>query len=90
MPRELNAVGFEHTGKHGTKLTASRCDFKNGVTVIHPAISLSDFASDIAEIIAYHAMNVRENLTEFAGYDCITWHTYDSLKRLHIGKINDA
>lgn len=63
---------FEHRGSHGTILTADRCDFKGGVAVDKPKdITDENFAQDMMEIAAWHAIHIHPNLNGFQGYDCV-------------------
>lgn len=69
----MNEKPFSHRGHHGTYLTANRCDFRGGVTITDKPKDIAAFASDIAEIISYHAMHIWPELNGFQGYDCIQW-----------------
>lgn len=61
---------FEHFSSNGTNFFWKR---NNVVTVVKPKdISLEQYSSDVAEMIAYHAINVWPNLKEgFSGYDTL-------------------
>ncbi|WP_219096217.1 hypothetical protein [Pseudomonas sp. UMAB-40] len=54
---------------------ADRCDLANGVEVEKPeGITESQYASDLAEFGAFHALNIREHLNGFSGYDNIDFN----------------
>lgn len=68
---------FEHDGPNGSKLVASHCDFRNGVTMISPHwLATQDRAlvmEDVAACIGYHACNILPHLNGFRGYDAISF-----------------
>lgn len=82
MPTEwLNGRSFTHHshGFPGITVEASRCDFKEGVTVYYNAGMPADrLARALAEVMAWHAVNIRPQLNGFCGYDCIRY----SFKRI--------
>jgi hypothetical protein len=66
----MNDKPFEHTGSHGTTLTADRCDFSTGVVIDKPLdITTQHFAQDMMEIAAWHAIHIHPKLNGFQGYD---------------------
>ena len=69
-----NESSFSHHCHYGTMFVAKRCDFRGGVQAIGAPKDKAAFASDVAEMIGYHAVNIRPELNGFSGYDCITWH----------------
>lgn len=69
----INHKSFSHYCRYGTKFTASRCDFRDGVEVSDVPETQTQFACDVAEMIGYHAVNIRPELNGFQGYDCINW-----------------
>ena len=72
MPRDKNDKPYEHVSRYGTRFTADRCDFRNGVRMVVDSISRPEHvASDVAEFAAYHALHIHEHLNGFQGYDCI-------------------
>jgi hypothetical protein len=71
VPAEkLNDVSFEHSGPNGTKFTATRCDFREGVKIVsEEPLTPAQFAQDVAAVIGYHATNILPQLNGFSGYD---------------------
>lgn len=70
----LNHKPFSHYCRFGTRFGASRCDFRDGVSVMYDRpLTKEEAASDVAEMIGYHAVNIRPELNGFQGYDCIEW-----------------
>lgn len=68
----MNEKPFEHRAHHGTWLRANRCDFKHGVAIVRPpGLSREQFASDLIEIAAFHAIHIHPHLNGFQGYDCL-------------------
>lgn len=68
----MNEKPFEHTGHYGTTLTANRCDFVGGAKITTPASTTeAQFASDMMEIGAWHAIHIHPHLNGFRGYDCL-------------------
>ena len=68
----MNDKSFSHHCRYGTVFTATRCDFKDGVTVTQvPKKEL--LAMDTAEMIGYHARAIYPELNGFQGYDCISF-----------------
>lgn len=41
--------------------------------VINRCVDHLLYASDVAEMIGYHAINIHPDLNGFSGYDCIHW-----------------
>lgn len=69
---KLNEKPFHHIARNGIEFTADRCDFRTGVTVKIPdGTSKLDLVAGVAEIIAFHALNIQEHLDGFTGYDAI-------------------
>ena len=76
----MNEKSFEYLSHHGTTFKCSRCDLADTIWVIWPedetgARGLEEdayFWQDIAEMVGYHAVNIRPELNGFAGYD--TFH----------------
>ena len=66
----LNDKPFEHTSHRGTTFKCQRCDFAAPITISGP-LSMA-VLEDLAEMIGWHAVNIRPELNGFAGYDCIT------------------
>ena len=74
MAISLNKKKFEHLCRNGTRFTADRCDFRNGVVAEIPhSISREQLMQDVSEMIAYHALNIFDQLNGFSGYDYITY-----------------
>ena len=74
MPVFLNENRFEHQSHYGTIFTADRCDFRSGVKVEIPKnMSRENLMSDVSEMVAYHALNIFNQLNGFQGYDCINY-----------------
>jgi hypothetical protein len=72
--RPMNYRPFSHTSDHGTVFKATRCDFVGGVTIIRARdVTNAQLASDIAQMIGYHALQIYPELNGFAGYNCIQW-----------------
>ncbi len=70
--KSLNGEPFEHTCHWLTRFTAKRCDFVGGVTAhVIPGRTREQVMADVAEMIGFHAVNIRPQLNGFAGYDCI-------------------
>lgn len=68
----MNEKAFAHMMGHGTVAEASRCDFKDGLTLKRPSrITAEQFASDLMELAGWHATNILPRLNGFQGYDCI-------------------
>lgn len=79
MPKEYkNEKPFRYLGKSGTVFTAERCDFRGGIKVQTPAQSREDLCSDVAEMIAHHAMFIWPELNGFSGYDHRKWEFVDT------------
>jgi len=70
---EMNEKPFSHTCRYGTTFQSDRCDFKNGVRMIGLPKNRFMAASDVAEMIGFHATNIHSDLNGFAGYDTIHW-----------------
>jgi hypothetical protein len=71
-----NEKPFKYISRNGTSFSARRCDFVGGVSVTAKQFSGDVFpekrmVQDVAEMIGYHAANIRPELNGFAGYDCI-------------------
>jgi hypothetical protein len=68
----MNEKPFEHTGHYGTTLRADRCDFVGGAKITTPEGNTeAQFASDMMEIGAWHAIHIHPRLNGFQGYDCL-------------------
>ena len=75
MKEILNEKPFQHLSRFGTEFKCTRCDFRAPVlyTVLSNDIPNQNLMSDVAEMIAFHAMDIWPNLNGFSGYDCITF-----------------
>lgn len=74
MAKFLNEKKFEHICGNGTQFTADRCDFRGGILAEVPkGISRKELMQDVSEMIAYHALNIFNQLNGFSGYDCIKY-----------------
>lgn len=74
MAKFKNEDKFEHRSRGGTNFRADRCDFVGGVSVIVPAgLSREQLLADVSEMIAFHVLNIRNELNGFSGYDCINY-----------------
>lgn len=81
---------FELRGRHGIKISASRCDFKDGFNIIiqegqENHLTLANIVDDISEVIGYHAVNIRANFppgTYFSGYG------HNANRQILVEKIN--
>ena len=67
----MNEKPFSYICRFGTQFTCPRCDFDAPVKVITPPKNIKQRMSDVAEMIGYHAVNIRPELNGFRGYDCI-------------------
>lgn len=67
----MNEKLFSYFGSFGTHFSCARCDFKAPLLVIDAPTEKKHFLSDVAEMIGYHATNIRPELNGFQGYDCI-------------------
>ena len=70
----MNDKSFEHRCKNGIFFTATRTDFKDGTIIAHLPYAMRDadeveLASATAEMIGWHAANVRQYLEDFKDYD---------------------
>ena len=66
----MNKKPFSYLSRYGTYFSSNTCDFSYGVNVSDkPHEEL--FISDVAEMIGFHAVNIRPELNGFSGYDCI-------------------
>lgn len=84
MNQYLNEKEWQHHCQNGSNFTCARCDFREPIVVTNWPRSQSGeldgeaFASDVAEMIGFHATNVLgDNQLDpkqgFRGYDCIRW-----------------
>lgn len=74
MRPPMNDKPYSHNGRHGTEFKSDRCDLASGVEVTKPeGITDAQFAADLAEFGAFHALNIREDLNGFSGYDCVDY-----------------
>lgn len=69
----MNDRPFEHNCQYGTKFRCERCDFKEPVIVTNAPQNPIHFASDVSEMIGFHATNIWPQLNGFSGYDCIQY-----------------
>ena len=71
MSYNIAEKSFSHQGPNGSFLTATRCDFRDGLVIERPKkISDAEFAVDMATIFGYHALNIQPGLHGgFNGYD---------------------
>ena len=69
----MNDKPFSHACRFGTEFIAYRCDFVGGIKIKNRPSNQLFFASDVAEMIGFHAVNIRPELNGFQGYDCIQW-----------------
>lgn len=75
----MNGRSFEHHGRYGCKLVASRCDFSEGARFeYHPDTTEEQRLADMAICIGFHATVVLPELNGFQGYDAISWQVVDS------------
>jgi len=73
-----NDKPWEHRSHYGTRFTNKRCDFREPMQVFCPPDQPRDhLASDVAEMIGFHATNIWPGLNGFAGYDCIRWEFHE-------------
>jgi hypothetical protein len=90
----MNDKPFSHTSRYGTRFESTRCDLREGikVTPAEPLIGVTipcdgrisegeRVVSDLAQMVAYHAMHIHPQLDlragGFVGYDCIRWFAVD-------------
>ena len=74
----LNDKPFEHRARHGTVITATRCDFQDGYELFRPShLTNEKFASDVAEIFHWHAMNICPDLNGYSFGQCRVVHNVD-------------
>ncbi len=67
-------LGFHYRASNGTEFSCEKENLGKTVIVKRPeGIKEKNFIADIAEMAAYHAMNVRPILDSFAGYDTIRY-----------------
>lgn len=74
----LNEKPFSYHSSWGSSFKCDRCDFRSPVTVHmvrqpKTEIELKFFARDVAEMVAYHAMNIWPKLNGFQNYDSIAF-----------------
>lgn len=64
---------FQYISNHGTIFECSKCDFSTPIVVFGNASTKNKglLVLDVAEMIGYHAVNIRPELNGFAGYDCL-------------------
>lgn len=68
-----NIQRFEHTGSHGTVITAMRCDFAGGVEVTaRRRAKMEHILADVGQAFGFHAMHIWPELDGFTGYDNVT------------------
>jgi hypothetical protein len=67
----MNDKPFQHICQNGTEFRCTRCDFKTPIQIIGRPSSDTKFASDVAEMIGFHAVTIRPELNGFQGYDCL-------------------
>ena len=75
---ELNDKPFQHMARFGTEIKAKRCDFQGGYELFRPAhLTNEEFASDVAEIFHWHAMNICPDLNGYTFGTCQKVHIVD-------------
>ena len=79
MKEFLNEIPFSHISHCGTKFRAKRCDFRGGIEVIENDVTttyknrIEMLMKDTAEMIGWHACNIRPELNGFSGYVCLNF-----------------
>lgn len=72
----MNNKSFQYLSHCGTVFECAKCDFSAPIYV-EVGGGAYDFVDilikDVAEMIGYHAVNIRPELNGFAGYDCLTF-----------------
>lgn len=70
----LDNKPFQHISRNGTDFSSASCDLRGGVKVVKPVeITEAKLAADFVEFGAFHAMEIRERVSSFPGYDCIDY-----------------
>jgi hypothetical protein len=70
---------FEHRCRHGSVFRCESTNLTKPIMVTNwprcneGVIDEERFASDVAQMIGFHAMNILPNLNGFSGYDCLSW-----------------
>jgi len=70
----MNNKPFQYLAHCGTEFRCAKCDFSAPIYYHQYASSpcaVEFLMNDIAEMIGYHAVNIRPELNGFAGYDCL-------------------
>lgn len=68
----MNNKSFEYISHHGSTFNCETCDFSDPIIVDAEHVhTIEDLMADVAEMIGWHAINIRPHLNGFAGYDCI-------------------
>lgn len=68
----LNNKKFSHYCGNGSYFECERCDFTKPIVAKVPEkLTEEQFATDVAEMIGYHAQAIWENLNGFQGYNTI-------------------
>ncbi len=66
-----NKKPFFYQSRNGTEFSCKAADFSYLIEVKRKPENLNSFMTDIAEMAAMHALEVRPTLNEFSGYDCL-------------------
>lgn len=84
----MNKNKFEYHSSKGTIFVCDTCDFSTPITVyahydsfVKEGVRFLTVSKlvlpDIAEMIGYHAVNIRPELNGFQGYDCLRFDVVD-------------
>jgi hypothetical protein len=70
----MNDKPFTYTSANGTKYEAARCDLRGGITITDQVWREDQRMSDLAEMVAYHTLNIYPELNGFSGYDTLRFN----------------
>ncbi len=79
MKEYMNNKPFTHICRLGTVFHCEKCDLSRKIYYsgapdgCHSKLKMEAFGKDVAEMIGYHAVNIRPELNGFAGYDCLVF-----------------
>lgn len=84
----MNKNKFEYHSSKGTYFECDTCDFSTPITVyahydsfVKEGVRFESLSKllfpDVAEMIGYHAVNIRPELNGFQGYDCLRFDIID-------------
>ena len=69
-----NATPLRHVTRYGTLFRADRADLVGGVMVSHRrGLTYAALAGEFAEFGAWHALQIRPELSHFSGYNTIQY-----------------